>query len=268
MLPICTKGMLYIGFYVKLFTCIISFNCNNIIRCAPFYLLYRWGNQSVEGFWNLLSSHSGEQESSVRRQCQYFYLVHWPRNMGGTRGYSFLLHSIGGLAQFKEICQDCSRICPLRKFTKCLLSTQSMYPWQPVQFSSVTQSCPVLLAVQGTLKILLQHHSSKASILCCSAFFIVQFSHPYMTIGKTIALTRWTFVGKVMSLLFNMLSVLVIAFLPRSKCLLISWLQSPSTVILEPKKIKSVTISIVSPSICHEVIGPVAIDLSFLNVEL
>ena len=92
------------------------------------------------------------------------------------------------------------------------------------------------LAVQRTLKSLLQHHSSKASIFRCSAFFTVQFSHPYMTTGKTIALTRWTFVGKVMSLLFNMLSRLVITFLPKSKCLLISWLQSPSAVILEPKK--------------------------------
>ena len=98
-----------------------------------------------------------------------------------------------------------------------------------------------LLAVQGTLKSLLQHHSSKASILLCSAFFIVQLSHPYMTTGKTIALTRWTFVGKVMSLLCNMLSRLVITFLPRSKHLLISWLQSPPAVILEPKKIKSFT---------------------------
>ena len=105
-----------------------------------------------------------------------------------------------------------------------------------------------LLAVQGTLKSLLQDHISKASILCHSAFFTVQFSHPYMTTGKTIALTRWTFVGKVMSLLFNRLSSLVIAFLLRSKRLLISWLQSPSTVILEPSKIKSVTVSIVSPS--------------------
>jgi len=112
-----------------------------------------------------------------------------------------------------------------------------------------------LLAVQGTLKSLLQHRSSKASILQCSTFFIVQLSHPYMTTGKTIALTRWTFVGKVMSLLFNMLSRLVIAFLPRSQCLLISWLQSPSAEILEFKKIKSVTVSIVSPSICHEVMG-------------
>ena len=112
-----------------------------------------------------------------------------------------------------------------------------------------------LLAVQGTLKSLLQHHSSKASILQCSAFFIGQLSHPYLTTGKTIALTRWTFVGKVMSLLFNMLSRLIIAFLPRSKCLLISWIQSPSAMILEPPKIKSVTVSIVSPSICHEVIG-------------
>ena len=96
-----------------------------------------------------------------------------------------------------------------------------------------------LLAVQGTLKSLLQHHSSKASVLWCSAFFTVHLSHPYMTIGKTIALTRWIFVGKVTSLLFNMLSGFVIAFLPWSKCLLISWLQSPSAVILEPRKIKA-----------------------------
>ena len=108
-----------------------------------------------------------------------------------------------------------------------------------------------LLAVRGTLKSLLQHHSSKASILLCSAFFTVQLSHPYMTTGKTIALTRQTFVGKVMSLLFNMLSRLVITFLPRSKCLLISWLQSPSAVILESPKIKSDTVSTVSPSISH-----------------
>ena len=112
-----------------------------------------------------------------------------------------------------------------------------------------------LLLVQGTLKSLLQHHSSKASILRCSAFFIVWLSHPYMTAGKTIALTRWNSVDKVMSLLFNMLSRLVIAFLPRSKRLLISWLQSPSAVILEPRKIKPTTISTVSLSICHEVTG-------------
>ena len=112
-----------------------------------------------------------------------------------------------------------------------------------------------LLAVQGTLKSLLQHHSSKTSILWCSAFFTVQLSHPYMTTGKTIALTRWTFVVKVMSLLFNMLSRLVITFLPRSKRLLISWLQSPSAVILEPPKIKSATVYTVSPSICNEVMG-------------
>uniref|UniRef100_A0AC11CYS3 Uncharacterized protein n=1 Tax=Ovis aries TaxID=9940 RepID=A0AC11CYS3_SHEEP len=106
-----------------------------------------------------------------------------------------------------------------------------------------------ILAVQGTLKSLLQHHSSKASILQCSAFFIVQLSHPYMTTGKTIALIRWTFVDKVMSLLFNMLSRLVITFLPKSKCLLISWLQSPSAVILEPPKIKSATVSTVFLSV-------------------
>ena len=120
-----------------------------------------------------------------------------------------------------------------------------------------------LLAVQGTLKSLLQHHSSKASILQHSAFFIVQLSHPYMTTGKNIALIRQNFVGKVMSLLFNMLSGLVIAFLPRSKHLLISCLQSPSAMILEPQEIKSVTVSIVSPSICHEVTGLDAMILVF-----
>ena len=123
-----------------------------------------------------------------------------------------------------------------------------------------------LLAVQGILESLLQHHSSKASILWHSTFFIVQLSHPYMTPGKAIALTRWTFVGKVMSLFFNMLSRLVITFLPRSKRLLISWLQSPSAVILEPpttKKIKCVTVSIASPSICHEVMGPDTMILVF-----
>ena len=120
-----------------------------------------------------------------------------------------------------------------------------------------------VLAVQGTLKNLLQHHSSKASILLCSAFFIVQLSNPHMTTGKTIALTRQTFVGKIMSLLFNMLSTLVITFLPRSKHHLISWLQSPSEVILEPQKIKSGTVSTVSPSISHEVMGPDAMILVF-----
>ena len=113
-----------------------------------------------------------------------------------------------------------------------------------------------LLAVQGTLKSLLQYHSSKASILQCSVFFTVQLSHSYVTTGKTIALTRRTFVGKVISLLLNMLSRLVITFLPKSKRLLISWLQSPSAVNLEPPKIKSDTVSTVSPSISHEVMGP------------
>ena len=124
-----------------------------------------------------------------------------------------------------------------------------------------------LLAVQGTLKSLLQHHSSEASILRCSAFFIVQLSHPYMTTGTTIALTRQTFVGKVVSLLFNMLSRLVTTFLPKSKPLLISWLQSPSAVILEPPEIKSATVSIVSPSICHEVMGPDAMILVFWTLS-
>ena len=120
-----------------------------------------------------------------------------------------------------------------------------------------------LLAVQGTLKSLLQHHSLKASSLQSSAFFMVQLLHPYMTTGKTIDLTRWTFVGKVMSMLFNMLSRLVITFLPRNKRLFISWLQSPSAVIWEPQKIKSATVSTVSPSICHEVMGLDAMILVF-----
>ena len=118
---------------------------------------------------------------------------------------------------------------------------------------SFRMDCLDLLAVQGTLKSLLQHHSSKASIPQHSVFFTIQLSHPYMTTGKTIALTRWTLVGKVMSLLFNILSRLVITFLPRSKRLLISWLKSPSAVILEPQKIKCYTVSTVSPSISHEV---------------
>ena len=124
-----------------------------------------------------------------------------------------------------------------------------------------------LLTVQGTVKSLLQYHNSKASIFQHSSFFIDQLSHPYLTTGKTIALTRWPFVGKVMSLFFNMLSRLVTTFLPRSKCLLISWLQSPSAVVLEPKKINSVTVAVVFPSICHEVMGPKCHYLSFLNVE-
>jgi len=120
-----------------------------------------------------------------------------------------------------------------------------------------------LLTVQGTLKSLLQHHSSKASILQHSAFFMVQLSHPYMTTGNTIALTRQILVGKVMSLLYNMLCRLVLTFLPRSKHLLISWLQSPSAIILEPPKIRSVLVSTVSSSICHEVMGPDAMILVF-----
>ena len=144
-------------------------------------------------------------------------------------------------------------------------------PWRCAGYISPTNEYPGLisfrmdwldlLAIQGTLKSLLQHHSSKASVLQGSAFFMIQLSHPYMTTGRTIALTRWTFAGKVMSLLFNMLSRWVIAFLPRNKHLLISWLQSPSAVILEPKKMQSV--SIVSPSICHEVMGQDAVILVY-----
>ena len=128
---------------------------------------------------------------------------------------------------------------------------------------SFRMDCLDLLVVQGTLKSLLQHHSSKASILQHSAFFIVQLSCPYLTTGITIALSQWTFDSTVLPLLFHMLSRLVIPFLSRSKCLLISWLHSPSAMILEPKKIKSVTVSIVSPSICHEVVGLDTMIFSF-----
>ena len=128
---------------------------------------------------------------------------------------------------------------------------------------SFRMDCLDLLAAQGTLKSLLQHNNSNVSILQHSALFMVQLSHPYMTTGKTIALTVWTFVSKVTSLLFNMLNSFAIAFLPRSKSLLISWPQSPFAVILEPKKIKSDTIPVVSPSVCHEVMGPDAMILVF-----
>ena len=127
------------------------------------------------------------------------------------------------------------------------------------ELTSFRIDCFDLLAVQGTLKSLLQNHNLKASIVKCLAFFMVQLSHLYMTPGKTIALTIWAFVGKLMSLLFDMVSMFLIACHPRSKHLLISWLQPPSAVILKTKKIKSVTVSIVFPSICHEVMGPDAI---------
>ena len=161
--------------------------------------------------------------------------------------------------QFSSVAQLCPTICSIRVFS----SESVLHIRWPKYWSFSLSISPSneylrliffrmdwldLLAVQGTPNNLLQHHSSKASILWHSAFFIVPLAHPYMTTGKTIALTRWTFVGKVMSLLFNMLSRLFITFLPRSKRLSISWLQSPSAVILEPRKIKSAT---VSPSICH-----------------
>ena len=142
-------------------------------------------------------------------------------------------------------------------------ASKSVLPMNTQDWSPLGWTGWISLKSKGLSKSLLQHDSSKASILPRSAFFIVQLSHPYMTTGKTIALSRPTFVGKVMSLFFNMLSRLVIAFLPRSKCLLISWLQSPSAVILEPKIINSATVSAVYPSFCHEVVGPDAMILVF-----
>ena len=143
-------------------------------------------------------------------------------------------------------------------------ASASVLPMNTQDWSPLGWTGWIFLQSKG-LSSLLQHHWSKASILWCSAFFIVQLSHPYMTTGKTITLTRWTFVDKVM--FFNMLCRLVITFLPRSKHLLISWLQSPPAVIFEPKKMKSVTVSIVCPSICHEVMGLGAVILVFFNVE-
>ena len=143
------------------------------------------------------------------------------------------------------------------RWPKCWSFSFSIIPFKEIPgMISFRMDWLDFLAAEGTLKSLLQHHSSKASILRCSAFFTVQISHPYMTTGKTIAFTRRTFVSKVMSLLLNILSRLVITFRPRSKCLLISGLQSPTAVILEPPKIKSDTVSTVSPSISHEVMGP------------
>ena len=172
------------------------------------------------------------------------------------------------LSVFPSIRDFCNESALLIRWPKYWSFSFSIRPSNEyLELISFTMDWLDLLASQGTLKSLLQHHSSKASVPQCSAFFKVQLSHPYMTTGKTIALTKWTFVVKAMSLLFNMLSRLVIAFLPRSKCLLISWLQSPSAVILEPKKKKSVTVFIVSPSICLEVMSLNVMILFFLTVE-
>ena len=165
------------------------------------------------------------------------------------------------LSQHQGLIKWVSYLHQVVKVLEFQLQHQSVQ-WTP-RTDLFRMDCLDLFAIQGTLKSLLQHHSSKASILPGSAFFTVQLSHPYMSTGKTIALTSWTFVSKVMSLLFNMLSRLVITFLPRSKHLLISWLHSPSAVILEPRKIKSDTVPAVSPSISHEVMGLDAMILVF-----
>ena len=179
--------------------------------------------------------------------------VHWVSDAIQPSHLLSLLSPALNLSQHQGLFQRVSSSHQVAKYWSFSLSLS------PSNEHSFRMDWLDLLAVQGTLKSLLQHRSSKASILQRSAFFIVQLSHPYMATGKTIALTRWTFVDKVMSLLFNMLSRLLITFLPRSKHLLISWLQSPSAVILEPRKIKSATVATVatvSPSISHEVMGP------------
>uniref|UniRef100_A0AC11DRW5 Uncharacterized protein n=3 Tax=Ovis aries TaxID=9940 RepID=A0AC11DRW5_SHEEP len=180
------------------------------------------------------------------------------------------VHRVSDVIQASHPLSSPSPPAPIPPSIRVFSSESTLHMRWPISFSIIpSKEHPGLilgmdwlnlLAVQGTLKSLLQHHSSETSILRCSAFFTLQLSHPFMTTGKTIALTRWTFVGKVISLLLNMLSRLVITFLPRSKCLLISWLQSPSAVILEPPKIKSDT---VSPSICHEVMRQDAMILVF-----
>ena len=147
-------------------------------------------------------------------------------------------------------------------------ASASVLPMNTRDWSPLGWTGWISLQSKGLSRVFPNNHNSKPSILQCSAFFTIQLSHPYMTTGKTIALTRQTSVGNVISLLFNMLSRMVITFLPRSKHLLISWLQSPSAVILEPKKINSNTVSTVFPSICHEVMGTRCHDLSFLNAEL
>ena len=187
-----------------------------------------------------------------------------------TNSQSLLkLMSIESVMPFNHLILCCPLLLPPSIFpSKRVFSNESVLRirWPKYEYSGLISfriDWLDLLAVKGIPKSLLQHHSSKASILRPSAFFIVQLSHPHMTTGKTIALTRWTFVGKIMLLLFNMLSRLVTTCLQKSKRILISWLQSPSAVILEPPKIKSVTVSIVSPSICHEMMEPDAMILVF-----
>ena len=194
-------------------------------------------------------------------------------SISNSRSLLFKLMSIESVMPSNHLILCCPLLLPPSIFLSIRVFPMSQFfssGGQRIGASALVSVLPMniqdwlyLLAVQRTLKNLLQQHSSKASILQCSAFFTVPLSHLYMTTVKTIALTRWTFVSKVMSLLVNKLSRLVITFLPRSKRLLISWLQSPHAVILEPKKIKSVTVSIVSPSICHEVMRLDAMILVF-----
>ena len=259
---------------------------NNCVACqgkSVWQMNTQMGNKwiSSDGSFRHLSK---VQLSSVTQLCPTL----WDPMDGSTPGFP-VLHQLLELAQ-THVHQVGDAIQPSHPLSSLSPSTFNFFQHQGL-FKSISSShqvlkywsfnfsispsneysglisfridCFDLLAVQGTLKSLLQHHRPKASILHCSAFFMVQLSHLYMTAGKTIALTRWTFVGKVITLLFNMLSRFVIAFLQRSKHLSISLLQSPSAVILGPKKIKFVTVSIVSPSICHEVMGPDAMILVF-----
>ena len=206
--------------------------------------------QHPDGFLSHLTQVSGPWvRPAYSNSCPLSWWCH-PTISSSVTPFSSCLHSFPASGSFQMI----SSSDQVDKVLEFQLQHQN-FQWISVLISFGMDWLD-LLVVQGTLKSLLQHHSSEASILQCSAFFIVQLSHPYMTTGKTIALTRWTFVGKVISLPFNKLSRLVITFLPRSKHLLISWLQSPSAVILEPPKIRSLTVSTVSLSICHEVMGP------------
>ena len=193
----------------------------------------------------------------VHRQLLEFTQTHVHWISDAIQPYHFLSSAAPlafSLSQHQGLFQWVSSLHHMAKVLEFQLQHQS-FQWI-FRTDSFRMDFLKLFAVQWTLKSLLQHYSSKASILWRSAFFIFQLSHPYRTTGKTTALTRWTFVGKVMFLLFNMLPMLVIAFLPRNKCLLISWLQSPTQWFWHPKKIKSLTVFIVSPSICYNVMGP------------
>ena len=237
------------------------------ISCISRWILYHWATTSVQllsCIWLFVTPWYATCQASLSITNSWSLLKLMPIELVMPSNHLILCHpllllpsSFPSMILFQWVSSSCqvARILEFQlqhQFFQWIFRTDLLY-------NRLVGS----LCSPGTLKSLLQHHSSKASVLWHSVFFMAQLSHAYVTTGKTIALTRWTFVGKVMSLLFNMLSRFVIVFLARNRCLLISWLHSPSAVILDPKKIKSVTVSIVSLSICHEVMGLDAMILVF-----